>query len=116
MLQSVNVMPAGHAIFCPQRKNNTVIFDETLVFNHKIVDCDCCLLSNLPTMYCTGDVDGSLEAILDILETYNSPQCQLHLLSYGVGNINESDVEMAAMFNGKVVICTECVKQNITFF
>jgi len=52
----------------------------------------------------TGDVDGSLEAILDILETYNSPLCQLHLLSYGVGDITESDVEMAAIFNGNETI------------
>jgi len=51
-------------------------------------------------VYFAGDVDGSLEAILDILQTYNSPHCQLHLLSYGVGNITESDIEMAATFNG----------------
>jgi len=54
----------------------------------------------------TGDVDGSLEAILDILETYNSPHCQLHLLSYGVGSINESDIEMAATFDGNIALST----------
>jgi len=52
---------------------------------------------------CSGDVDGSLEAILDILETYSSSDCHLHLLSYGVGNVNETDVQMAAIFNGNSV-------------
>jgi len=51
-------------------------------------------------MTCAGDVDGSVEAILDILETYDSPHCQLHLLNYGVGNITESDIDMAATFDG----------------
>ena len=63
---------------------------------------------------CSGDVDGSLEAILDILETYSSSDCQLHLLSYGVGNISESDVEMAAIFNGNGVIFIDCIKSNIS--
>lgn len=49
-----------------------------------------------------GDVDGSVEAILDILETYDSSQCQLNLLSYGVGIVTEQDVEMAAIFKGIV--------------
>lgn len=48
----------------------------------------------------SGDVDGSLEAILSVLDTYRSPQCQLNLLSYGVGNITEYDIEMAAAFDG----------------
>lgn len=48
-----------------------------------------------------GDVDGSVEAILDILDSYRSPQCQLHLLSFGVGIVTEQDVEMAETFKGK---------------
>lgn len=50
---------------------------------------------------CVGDVDGSVEAILDILDSYCSPQCQLHLLSFGVGIVTEQDVEMAETFKGK---------------
>ena len=69
---------------------------------HKML-LQCCLCDVY--FNCTGDVDGSLEAILDILETYNSPQCQLHLLNYGVGNISESDIEMAATFNGMLSVC-----------
>lgn len=53
---------------------------------------------------CLGDVDGSVEAILDILETYDSSQCQLNLLSYGVGIVTEQDVEMAAIFKGNFYI------------
>ncbi len=47
-----------------------------------------------------GDVDGSVEAILDVLATYTSNQCRLHILHFGVGNITEQDVEMAALFSG----------------
>ncbi|XP_037943309.1 translation initiation factor IF-2, mitochondrial-like, partial [Teleopsis dalmanni] len=47
-----------------------------------------------------GDVHGSVEAILDVLETYNSnEQCRLDLVHYGVGNITEGDIELAKTFN-----------------
>lgn len=48
----------------------------------------------------TADVDGSLEAILDTMDTYNSVKCELDLVHYGVGNITETDVELAESFNG----------------
>lgn len=51
-----------------------------------------------------GDVDGSVEAILNVLDTYHSPECSLDLLSYGVGAITPSDVIMAESFKGKVAI------------
>jgi translation initiation factor IF-2 len=47
-----------------------------------------------------GDVDGSLEAILDVLETYDSKQCRLDIIHYGVGALTESDVNLAEPFNG----------------
>ena len=47
-----------------------------------------------------GDVDGSVEAILDTLDSYTSEQCGLHILQYGVGAVTEQDVEMAANFGG----------------
>ncbi|PVD25850.1 hypothetical protein C0Q70_13514 [Pomacea canaliculata] len=49
-----------------------------------------------------GDVDGSLEAILDTLDTYNSKKCRLDLIHYGVGSITESDVELAEAFKGEI--------------
>lgn len=48
-----------------------------------------------------GDVDGSVEALLDALDTYQSDQCRLHIIHYGVGPISEHDVELAKSFNGK---------------
>lgn len=46
-----------------------------------------------------GDVDGSVEAILDVLETYDDTKCKLDIVHYGVGNVTESDVELAEAFN-----------------
>ena len=47
-----------------------------------------------------GDVDGSLEAILDVLSTYDSKQCRLDIIHYGVGAVTESDVNLAEPFKG----------------
>ncbi|GAB1609727.1 translation initiation factor IF-2, mitochondrial-like [Argonauta hians] len=49
-----------------------------------------------------GDVDGSLEAIMDTLDTYKCPDCRLDFIHYGIGSITETDVEMAALFEGVV--------------
>ena len=62
-----------------------------------------------------ADVDGSLEAILDVLETYDSPQCRLDIVHYGVGNIVESDVNLAFPFGAVIyafnVRCPDDVKK-----
>ncbi|KAJ8285135.1 hypothetical protein COCON_G00039850 [Conger conger] len=50
-----------------------------------------------------GDVDGSLEAIMDILETYDADeQCQLDVVHCGVGDVSESDLGLAETFSGTV--------------
>lgn len=49
-----------------------------------------------------GDVDGSVEAILDILDSYKSKKCRLDLVHYGVGNVTENDVELAEAFEGEI--------------
>lgn len=47
-----------------------------------------------------GDVDGTVEAILDVLDTYDSnTDCKLDVVHYGVGNVSESDVELARSFD-----------------
>ncbi|XP_046622262.1 translation initiation factor IF-2, mitochondrial isoform X1 [Neodiprion virginianus] len=47
-----------------------------------------------------GDVGGSVEAILDVLDTYSSTNaCQLNLIHYGVGNVTETDIDLADAFN-----------------
>jgi Translation initiation factor 2 (IF-2; GTPase) len=50
----------------------------------------------------SGDVHGSVEAILDVLETYDGDAtCKLNLVHYGVGNVSETDVELADAFKGQ---------------
>ncbi|XP_077574640.1 translation initiation factor IF-2, mitochondrial isoform X2 [Stigmatopora nigra] len=50
-----------------------------------------------------ADVDGSLEAIMNILETYDAhDQCQLDVVHVGVGDVSENDVGMAQAFGGAV--------------
>lgn len=47
-----------------------------------------------------GDVHGSVEAILDVLETYDrNDKCKLDVVHYGVGDITEGDIELAKTFN-----------------
>lgn len=47
-----------------------------------------------------GDVHGSVEALLDVLETYTSnDQCRLDVVHYGVGNVSDGDIELAKSFN-----------------
>lgn len=49
----------------------------------------------------SGDVDGSVEAILDVLSTYGAHhQCKLEILRFGVGVISDKDVELAHGFQG----------------
>ncbi|KAJ6638505.1 Translation initiation factor IF-2, mitochondrial [Pseudolycoriella hygida] len=48
-----------------------------------------------------GDVHGSVEAILDVFDTYTgSDVCRLNVVHYGVGDVNETDLELAKTFNG----------------
>lgn len=49
-----------------------------------------------------GDVVGSVEAILDVINTYGSDdKCQLSVVHYGVGTVTETDLQMADAFGGK---------------
>lgn len=51
----------------------------------------------------SGDTDGSVEALLDILETYDrQDDCRLDVLHYGVGPVTVTDLELAQAFNGIV--------------
>ncbi|XP_069810563.1 translation initiation factor IF-2, mitochondrial [Dendropsophus ebraccatus] len=50
-----------------------------------------------------GDVDGSIEAILGVLDTYDADhECELDLVHFGVGDISESDVALAETFNASI--------------
>uniref|UniRef100_UPI0037E8E446 translation initiation factor IF-2, mitochondrial n=1 Tax=Semicossyphus pulcher TaxID=241346 RepID=UPI0037E8E446 len=50
-----------------------------------------------------GDVDGSVEAILNILDSYDAQQqCQLEVVHCGIGDVSENDVNMADTFTGSI--------------
>lgn len=47
-----------------------------------------------------GDVHGSVEAILDVLDTYHeNDQVRLDIVHYGIGDVSEGDIELARTFN-----------------
>lgn len=51
------------------------------------------------------DVNGSLEAILNVLETYNAnDKVVLNVVHFEVGPIKKNDIEMAEMFNA-IIYC-----------
>lgn len=48
-----------------------------------------------------GDVDGSVEAILNILDSYDcEDECKLDIVYFGMGDISENDITLAEAFNG----------------
>lgn len=50
-----------------------------------------------------GDVHGSVEALLDVFDTYTSNErCRLDVVHYGVGNVSEGDIELAKAFHAIV--------------
>jgi translation initiation factor IF-2 len=49
-----------------------------------------------------GDVDGSVEAILSCLDTYNGQEVKLEIVHFGVGQVSESDVSLAEGFGAIV--------------
>lgn len=49
-----------------------------------------------------GDVDGSVEAILDVLDTYSSDLCQLDVVHYGVGPVSPNDISLAQAFSAVI--------------
>lgn len=60
-----------------------------------------------------SDVHGSLEAILDVLETYTSnDKCKLDLIHYGVGDVSDGDIELAKVFNAVIYAFSVKVPKN----
>ncbi|XP_059131182.1 translation initiation factor IF-2, mitochondrial isoform X2 [Peromyscus eremicus] len=60
--------------------------------------------SNVLPVIIKGDVDGSVEAILNLLDTYDaSHECELELVHFGLGDISENDVNFAETFDGKAI-------------
>ncbi|NXS00682.1 IF2M factor, partial [Oxylabes madagascariensis] len=66
---------------------------------------------NMLSLIVKGDVDGSVEAILNILDSYDcEDECKLDIVYFGMGDINENDINLAEAFNG--VIFGFSVKAN----
>eukprot|EP00731_Ephydatia_muelleri_P028186 Em0019g1059a len=72
--------------------------------------------SDVPTMPCIplvvqGDVAGSVEALLGVLKTHPPDQLELKIVHSGVGQITDSDVELAASLGAIIlgfnVSCTK---------
>ncbi|XP_019745202.1 translation initiation factor IF-2, mitochondrial isoform X2 [Hippocampus comes] len=64
-----------------------------------------------------ADVDGSLEAILNILDTYDADhQCRLDVVHVGIGDVSENDLNMAETFGGSVygfnVAASKAIRQT----
>ncbi|XP_035993580.1 translation initiation factor IF-2, mitochondrial [Fundulus heteroclitus] len=50
-----------------------------------------------------GDVDGSVETLLNITDSYDAQQqCRLEVVHFGVGDVSENDVNMAEVFGGSI--------------
>ncbi|NXA90918.1 IF2M factor, partial [Melanocharis versteri] len=68
---------------------------------------------NTLSLIVKGDVDGSVEAILNILDSYDcEDECKLDIVYFGMGDISENDIILAEAFNG--VIFGFSVKANDT--
>ncbi|XP_014218516.1 translation initiation factor IF-2, mitochondrial [Copidosoma floridanum] len=62
-----------------------------------------------------GDVGGSVEAIMDVLDTYGSENtCRVSVVHYGVGPVTETDVEMAEAFNAIIYCFNTTVPRNLS--
>ncbi|KAL3287115.1 hypothetical protein HHI36_001596 [Cryptolaemus montrouzieri] len=63
-----------------------------------------------------GDVDGSVEAILDTLDTYDSNLCEMDLVHYGIGPITKGDLDLAQTFKAVIyafnVECPNKIKEE----
>ncbi|XP_046769463.1 translation initiation factor IF-2, mitochondrial isoform X3 [Gallus gallus] len=68
---------------------------------------------NVLSIIIKGDVDGSVEAILNVLDSYDADdECKLDVIHFGMGDISETDLSLAETFNG--VVYGFSVKANET--
>ncbi|XP_015712316.1 translation initiation factor IF-2, mitochondrial [Coturnix japonica] len=68
---------------------------------------------NVLSIIIKGDVDGSVEAILNVLDSYDADdECKLEVIHFGMGDISETDLSLAETFNG--VVYGFSVKANET--
>ncbi|KHJ46330.1 putative translation initiation factor IF-2 [Trichuris suis] len=91
-----------------ESRQRTIVFYQQAIEERRAVErAAICrnFLTLQPYIICyTADVDGSLEAILDVYQTYNSTKCKFDLVHSGVGEVAENDIEIAELFNA-IVYC-----------
>lgn len=56
------------------------------------------------SLFIKTDVEGTLEAILEVLDTYADHRCELVVVDFGVGSPTDEDVELAAETNCAFII------------
>ncbi|VDN59753.1 unnamed protein product [Dracunculus medinensis] len=61
-----------------------------------------------------SDVDGTLEVLLNVIDSYSSPEVDLQLVDFGVGAPNENDLEIASELNAVVYCFNITVPKAIT--
>uniref|UniRef100_A0A3B5M0Q4 Translation initiation factor IF-2, mitochondrial n=1 Tax=Xiphophorus couchianus TaxID=32473 RepID=A0A3B5M0Q4_9TELE len=62
-----------------------------------------------------GDVDGSVETLLNVLDGYDAQdECRLDVIHFGVGDVSENDVNMAAVFGGSVYGFNVAASRGVT--
>ncbi|XP_023189838.1 translation initiation factor IF-2, mitochondrial isoform X2 [Xiphophorus maculatus] len=62
-----------------------------------------------------GDVDGSVETLLNVLDGYDAQdECRLDVIHFGVGDVSENDVNMAAAFGGSVYGFNVAASRGVT--
>ena len=52
----------------------------------------------------TADQSGTLEAVVNMLSTFQSNQIELSIMGTGVGPVSENDLRLAETFDGKFVV------------
>ena len=72
-----------------------------------------------------ADVDGSVESLLDVLDTYDChSQCRVDVVHYGVGDITENDIKLAETFGAHIYgfnvtmsekLLGECTRAGLQF-
>ena len=60
-----------------------------------------------------GDVDGSIDAILSVLDTYQEEDVKLDIVSFGVGQVSENDVNMAESFDAIIYAFNTNISPNV---
>lgn len=69
---------------------------------------------NVLSVIVKGDVDGSIEAILHILDSYDADEeCKLDIVHFGMGDISETDINLAEAFNGVIFGFSVKANENI---